>query len=108
MGEAAIDLQAHAAALPEAWRSTVLACLGQAQVKLLRMDGAAYPDEVHEAPEALLVLDGCCRLTVRGEPAPIEAGGMRLVPAGTPHGVEAGSHGTLLIVDLAPERAAIP
>lgn len=99
-----VDLRALAASLPGAWRSSLLARIGGAQIKLLRMDGRAYPDETHDAPEALLVLEGCCRLTVDGRPEPIEAGHLRLVPAGTRHGVDAGSHGLLLIVDLAPHR----
>lgn len=103
-----IELTTAAAALPDAWRSQLVGRVGNARLKLLRMDGQPYPDEVHDFPEGLLVLDGCCRLSVRGESTPIHAGQLVIVPAGTPHAVDEGSHGTLLIIDLASPDSGVP
>lgn len=94
-----IDLRARAAALPQAWRSAVVGQAAGANVKVLRMDGTAYPDEVHEFDEALLVLDGQMRLELAGAVIEVGAGEVCLVPAGAPHAVAPGSHGTLVILD---------
>jgi mannose-6-phosphate isomerase-like protein (cupin superfamily) len=88
-----------AAQLPEAWSSSVLARFGNARLKLLRMDDAAYPEESHDYDEALLVLDGVMLLGIRGQVLPVQAGELYVVPAGLPHSVEGGSRGTLLIID---------
>lgn len=99
---AALDLAAIAAGLPDAWKSTAFAGISGARLKVLRMDSRAYAPEVHDHDEALLVLEGRMLLEVAGHPVPVEAGGIFVVPAGTTHGVAAGSHGTLLVVDPAP------
>ena len=88
-----------AARLPQAWSSSVLSSFGDARLKLLRMDEAAYPEESHDYDEALLVLDGVMVLRIRGEVLRVEAGELYVVPAGVPHSVEGGSRGTLLIID---------
>lgn len=97
-----INLQAAAIGLPQAWCSTVLGMAAGAQIKVLRMDGAEYPDEVHPFNEALVVLDGVMNLKLGDHVVPVNAGEMFVVPADTPHGVAAGSHGTLVIVDQPP------
>lgn len=94
-----IDLLATAAALPQAWRSAVLAQAGGANFKVLRMDAVAYADECHDFDEALLVLQGRMNLAIRNEVIAVEAGEVFIVPAGTAHAVAAGSHGTLVIID---------
>ncbi|MEI7035446.1 cupin domain-containing protein [Fulvimonas yonginensis] len=94
-----MDLPALAQRLPEAWQSRLLGELGQARLKLARMDEAPYPAEVHDHTEALLVLDGELRLRVGGTVRAVRAGELCLVPAGLAHAVEAGSSGTLLIID---------
>ena len=93
------DLATAAQLLPQAWRSTVLGQAAGANVKVLCMDGQAYPDEVHPYDEALLVLEGAMHLVVDGATVSIHTGQMVIVPAGTAHGVAPGSHGTLVIVD---------
>lgn len=85
--------------LPQAWRSTILGQAAGANVKVLRMDGQAYPDEMHSYDEALMVLDGVMHLLVDGATVSVNAGQMVIVPAGIAHGVAPGSHGTLVIVD---------
>ncbi len=94
-----IDLFRVAAQLDPAWRSTRLAAIGGANLKLTRMDGQAYPSETHDYAEGLLVLDGELHLELAGEPVIVRAGELCVVPAGVPHAVIAGSRGTLLIVD---------
>lgn len=94
-----IRLVDAAAQLPEAWSSRVLAAFGDARLKLLRMDEAAYPEESHDYDEALLVLDGVMVLRMHGEVVRVGAGELVVVPAGMPHSVEGGSRGTLLIID---------
>lgn len=94
-----INLQAAAAGLPQAWCSTVLGMAAGAQIKVLRMDGAEYPDEVHPFNEALVVVDGTMNLKLGDDVIPVNAGEVFIVPVGTPHGVAAGSHGTLFIID---------
>ncbi|MER7620575.1 cupin domain-containing protein [Streptomyces sp. NPDC126503] len=98
-----VDLFTTASALPDAWSSHLLARVGTAGVKVLRMDGRPLPPETHGAPEVLLVLDGRLELFVAGTAVSVAPGGMYRVPAGAPHAVRPGSHGTLVIVE-APEE----
>ncbi|HET6553799.1 MAG TPA: cupin domain-containing protein [Dyella sp.] len=88
-----------AGALPQPWSSQVIARFGDAQLKVLRMDESAYPEETHDYAEGLLVLEGELRLTLDGHAVRVGAGELCVVPAGVPHSVEGGSRGTLLIVD---------
>jgi len=97
-----INLQTAALGLPQPWCSTVLGMAAGAQIKVLRMDGAEYPDEVHPFDEALLVVDGVMNLKLGIDVILVNAGEAFIVPAYTPHGVAAGSHGTLVIVDQPP------
>src|SRR6478736_6610979 len=85
------DLRAAAAALPEAWRSRVFARVGNAKVKIERMDGRAYPDEVHDHDEVLFVLDGVMNLAVGDEVISVRSGEVYVVQAGVHHGVAPGS-----------------
>lgn len=94
-----IKLPLLAEHLPVAWRSTILGQAGGANIKVLRMDDAAYPSEVHDFDEALLVISGVMRLEVAGAVPRVEGGEMVIVPAGQPHAVAPGSHGSLVIVD---------
>jgi len=94
-----INLNLQAVELPQAWRSSVVGKAADATIKVLRMDGSAYPDEVHPFDEALLVLEGQMNLDIRGQVIKVVAGELIIVPAGQPHAVAPGSHGTLVIVD---------
>lgn len=96
---ALIRMSEAAGALPQTWTSTVLARFGGANLKVLRMDASAYPDECHDYPEGLLVLDGQMLLAISGEVIRVGPGELYVVPAGVPHAVAPGSHGTLVIVD---------
>ena len=88
-----------ATSLPTTWKSVLVGRPGRAQLKVLRMDGQKYPDETHEFDEALLVIDGVMKLEVEGVVIDVNAGEIYVVPAGQPHAVAAGSHGTLVIID---------
>lgn len=94
-----INLVQRAGELAQAWRSVVVGSAAGANVKVVRMDEAAYPDEVHDFDEALLVLDGAMRLEMNGAITEVGAGEVFIVPAGLPHAVAAGSRGTLIIID---------
>ena len=94
-----INLLAAARSFPKAWSSRVIGRAANATFKVLRMDAGAYPDEAHDFDEALLVLDGCMRLDLEGQVTEVHAGEVFIVPAGVPHAVAAGSHGTLVIID---------
>ena len=94
------NLNAAAQGLPEAWTSSVLARVGNANLKVLRMDGAPYPEERHEYPEGLLVIDGQLNLVLEGGPITVRAGELFVVPPGVVHGVASGSTGTLVIFDM--------
>ena len=85
--------------LPGAWSSRVLAQFGDARLKVLRMDDAAYPEESHDHAEGLLVIEGELRLRLDGQMLHIGTGELCIVPPGMPHSVEQGSRGTLLILD---------
>ncbi len=96
---ALIRMTEAAGALPQAWKSTVLARFGDANLKVVRMDASAYPDECHDYPEGLLVLDGQMLLEIGGDVIRVGPGELYVVPAGVPHAVAPGSHGTLVILD---------
>ena len=69
-----ISLSALADQLPRAWNSTVVGRAAGANLKVLRLDLQGQVTEVH-------------------------AGEVFIVPAGVPHAVAPGSHGTLVIID---------
>lgn len=95
-----IRLVDSAQQLPQPWSSSVLATFGNANLKLVRMDARAYPEECHDYAEGLLVLDGEMRLQVGASVTSVQAGEIYIVPAGIVHSVAAGSRGTLLILDV--------
>lgn len=94
-----INIPQLAESLQASWQSTVLGHVGDAQFKVLRMDGTAYPNESHAFKEALMVVTGQLNLEVHGSIAVVRSGEVFIVPAGTPHAVAPGSHGTLVIID---------
>ncbi|MCV2419116.1 cupin domain-containing protein [Paucibacter sp. DJ2R-2] len=94
-----IKLSQEAHALPLPWRSKVLGHVAGSNIKVLRMDASAYPNEVHDFVEALLVVEGQMKLEIAGKTVCVQAGEVFMVPAGTPHAVAAGSQGTLVIID---------
>lgn len=94
-----INLPQLAEHLPTAWHSSVLGRAAGANIKVLRMDGTAYPSEVHDFDEALLVISGVMKLEVAGAVISVEAGELVIVPAGQTHAVAPGSYGSLVIVD---------
>jgi quercetin dioxygenase-like cupin family protein len=91
-----IDL---ASSLPEAWRSEIVGEAAGANFKVVRMDGRAYPNESHSFNEALLVLEGQINLQFGEKIIQVKSGEVYIVPAGLPHAVAEGSHGTLVIID---------
>ncbi|HET6432666.1 cupin domain-containing protein [Dyella sp.] len=94
-----IDLHAVADGLPAAWSSRIVGRAAGANLKVVRMDGAAFPEEVHDFDEALLVMSGRMNLHVAGALVQVNAGEVFIVPAGVPHAVDSGSDGVLVIVD---------
>jgi len=94
-----IPLIDAASQLPTAWSSRLVARFGDANLKLVRMDAAAYPQECHDYAEGLLVLDGEMILDMDGQRLRVAAGELFVVPAGVQHSVAPGSRGTLLILD---------
>ncbi|MFD9691278.1 cupin domain-containing protein [Kitasatospora sp. NPDC059146] len=95
-----LDVNEEANQLPDAWRSVVLERVGTAAVKVLRMDGRELEEEVHGTAEVLVVTDGVLELDLDGEELTVGTGELCRIPAGTRHAVRAGSHGTLLIVEV--------
>ncbi|WP_226475676.1 cupin domain-containing protein [Pseudomonas sp. MWU16-30323] len=95
-----LDFAAIAAPLPDTWKSTRLGQVGPARIKVLRMDAQAYEEETHDYNEGLLVIDGLLRLSIGEQAIDVVAGQMYLVEAGIAHAVLAGSHGTLVIIDV--------
>jgi quercetin dioxygenase-like cupin family protein len=81
------------------WRSRVIGRPGGANLKVVRMDASAYPEEVHDFDEALLVLEGSMSLQLPDATIVVGAGEVVIVPAGQPHSVAPGSYGILLIMD---------
>lgn len=63
------------------------------------MDGSEYPNEEHSFDEALLVVEGQMNLKLNNEVVQVTAGELYIVPAGVPHAVAPGSHGTLVVID---------
>jgi quercetin dioxygenase-like cupin family protein len=95
-----LDFAAIAAPLQDTWKSTRLGQVGPARIKVLRMDAQAYKEETHDYNEGLLVIDGLLRLSIGEQAIDVVAGQMYLVEAGIAHAVLAGSHGTLVIIDV--------
>ena len=93
-----VDLKL-AASQSEAWKSTVLAKVGGVNIKVMRMDGTPHPDESHDYPEGLLVVDGYLNLTIGQDAITVRAGEVFIVPIGISHAVAPGSTGTLVIFD---------
>ncbi|MFD8086621.1 cupin domain-containing protein [Kitasatospora sp. NPDC059722] len=98
-----MNLVHTASSLPGAWESALLAAVGTAVVKVLRMDGRPLPPEVHATAEALVVVEGRLELLVGDAEFTVAEGELYRVPAGAVHAVRPGSRGTLLIVEV-PER----
>ena len=69
------NLLETAGSFPKAWSSRVIGRAANANVKVLRMDSGAYPDESHDFDEALLVLDGRMNLLIQGGQVEVTAGG---------------------------------
>lgn len=93
------NLKHEASALPVAWKSAIIGKAAGANIKVLRMDASSYQSEVHAFAEALLVIEGQMHLEIEGKTISVDAGEVFIVPAGLPHAVAAGSHGTLVIID---------
>ena len=93
-----INLKSAVAQL-DTWKSIVLARVAGANIKVMPMDGAPYPDESHDHPEGLLVVDGQLNLTVGSEAITVRAGEIYVVSVGVAHAVAPGSTGTLVIFD---------
>ena len=102
-----VDLKSRVEDL-SAWSSIVLSQVAGANIKVLKMDAAPYPEEIHNFPESLLVLEGHLKLIVEQEPITLSAGQMYTVPEGVPHAVAQGSSGTLVIFDAAPPTHISP
>lgn len=97
------DLKTEADALPKAWHSQILGRIGEANLKVVRMDERSVTEEVHEYDEGLLVIEGRLELSVKGEKITVTSGQLYIAKAGVPHTVETGSFGTLVIIDLPEE-----
>ncbi len=95
-----LDFAAIAGQLPDSWKSTRLGQVGPARIKVLRMDEQAHEEETHAYNEGLLVIDGQLHLSIGNSEIRVGAGQMYLVEAGIAHAVLAGSHGTLVIIDV--------
>jgi mannose-6-phosphate isomerase-like protein (cupin superfamily) len=93
------NLLLQSSQLSDPWRSVVIGRAAGANVKVLRMDDRAYPNETHEFAEALLVLEGQMNLELQNEIISVKHGEVFIVPAGISHAVAPGSHGTLVIID---------
>lgn len=94
------NLRTEAQSLPEVWHSRLLGRIGEANIKVLRMDERSIIEEVHEYDEGLLVIEGRLELSVGGEKISVTSGQLYVAKARVPHAVEIGSFGTLVIIDL--------
>jgi mannose-6-phosphate isomerase-like protein (cupin superfamily) len=95
-----IRLTESARQLPKAWSSSVVSTFGNANLKMVRMDASAYPEECHDYAEGLLVLNGEMILHIQEQVVRVGAGEIYIVPPGVAHSVGEGSTGTLLILDV--------
>jgi quercetin dioxygenase-like cupin family protein len=66
--------------------------------------GAVVPEHRHANEQAGLVIDGSVTFTVAGETRDLGPGGTWLISGDTPHSVEAGSDGAVVIDVFAPPR----
>lgn len=102
----ATSLIAEASALPDAWQSRIISTIGQANIKLIRMDPAGIPDERHDDfAEALMLIEGKLQLEIEGHIIDMRTGDYVVIPRGKTHRVLPGSSGTLLLVDAETANA---
>jgi len=96
-----IDLEIEATGLP-AWKSAIIGQVGPANIKLIKMDGRAIVEEVHAYDEAVFVVDGQLTLEFsdNSQRVNLPTGAFFMIPAGQPHSILAGCHGTLFLIDL--------
>lgn len=94
-----IKLDAAAHALPDFWKSQIIARSGNYNIKILKMDGQEYPAEQHDYDEALIVISGTMYLLVGESSIAVSQGEMFMAHAGVAHAVGKGSCGTLMIID---------
>lgn len=94
------NLSTEAQELPEAWQSRILGRIGEANLKVLRMDERSIIEEVHKYDEGLLVIEGRLELSVGDKQISVTSGQLYVAKAGIPHTVKIGSFGTLVIIDL--------
>ncbi|WP_246856798.1 cupin domain-containing protein [Brenneria corticis] len=94
------SLTLEASSLPETWKSRILGVIGQANIKLIRMDKGGIPAERHDDfAEALILIEGNLQLDVEGQLIEMKSGDYYLIPRGKTHRVLPGSDGTLLLID---------
>jgi mannose-6-phosphate isomerase-like protein (cupin superfamily) len=95
------NLSSLARSLPQAWRSITTAHIGNANLKILKMDACPHAAEVHAHDEAFLVLEGSLHLSIGKENSMLRRHEFCVIPAGTEHAVLPGSSGCLMIIDAA-------
>lgn len=95
------NLSSLAQSLPQAWRSITTAHIGNANLKILRMDTCPHEAEVHAHDEAFLVLEGSLYLSIGKESSVLRRHEFCVIPAGAEHAVLPGSSGCLMIIDAA-------
>jgi len=69
-----VDLLSVSSELATSWRSVVVGKAAGANIKVLKMDGAEYPNESHSFDEALLVIEGVMNLHLHGQTVEVSAG----------------------------------
>ncbi|WP_413736506.1 cupin domain-containing protein [Sodalis sp. RH21] len=91
-------------ALPEAWKSRIISTIGQANIKLIRMDQSGIAAERHEDfAEALILIEGKLQLEIEDHLIDMASGDYYVIPRGKTHRILPGSYGTLLLIDADPE-----
>ena len=96
----AASLHHEASELPDAWRSRIISTIGQANIKLIRMDPAGIPNERHDDyAEALILIDGRLQLDIEGKVIAMASGDYYVIPRAQTHRILPGSYGTLLLID---------
>ncbi|MFL5930253.1 MAG: cupin domain-containing protein, partial [Gaiellaceae bacterium] len=90
------------------WEGVVARTVGGAEATLAAIEldpGTVVPEHAHQNEQTGILIRGQLTFTIGGETKALRPGAAWVIPAHTPHSVEAGPQGASLVELFAPPRA---